>query len=558
MRFLALAFLILCLLMMTGCAVINEGAIDYRKADYSSGNNNELCLVKKYVRSSDGEFQIVEKDTLSVHLQQLFIKDFTEAIRNPLRKDACVQGEIAVVIKVFELEPGKDIEFSPEAVNSGRLVYYSDDVRKNQFLNFSSLPVYGPIDYKGNPFVIVIHIIEIDASKNYLKRLLQTLVGAGKKVYPPSSPVLSLLDELGGALLKGKESNNDVEFRYHMVLYPQGGHEKLKMPNIEAGDYVFVRKEDRADPVKWENIVLDPNEGRLYTNKNNTQPPNTAGATETSKCQQQDREFEHLYTDETYLTLQINKGMRAIELNLQENIFGNFLKKLEALEEASAEDIEELTSQLVKDRVQLRVFDRVRGLLSDLELLIGKKKEDKERIKRLANEAISTVFESLVKLTEKKKAQDEMEKLKEKKRSHQNELLGAEPKVKQKALDLAKAEEAYSAAKEEGAEGGEEAKKKLEKAKKTYESAEKEFNDAVKALTEAEKGLATTTADLIKAQADLESIELILTTEQVLYLWDKVNGLLSLRNSDVILPSDPLDDAVNADLKKKIIDAISG
>ena len=138
--------------------------------------------------SENGTF--VGGDSLSVHLRTAYIKDFAE-IANPLRvftrMGLKANGEIAIVANAFEMNTGKELDFAD--TKSGRLVFYSDDVLKGQFLNFNNMPIYGPIKYNGAPFAFRATIFELDISSEQAKALLGTVAQAGSMAYPPASPV---------------------------------------------------------------------------------------------------------------------------------------------------------------------------------------------------------------------------------------------------------------------------------------------------------------------------------------------------------------------------------
>jgi hypothetical protein len=234
-------------ILFTACTYLNEGAINYRKSELRQEKSELLVLRKKYQPAADGEAAIRKHDSISIHLEQIYIKEFHEIPafwRLESSKDT--RGEIAIVVRAFELSKGQDLDFRSTAAESGRLIYYSDDVREKQFLNFSFLPVYGPITYRGNPVVLQIYILELDSESEKLKPLLSTLAKVGSSLYAPASPVLSLVESLGGAFLSGNQ--DDVAFRYSLVLHPDQGYAGMDYPVLEAGHYVFIRKADRREP----------------------------------------------------------------------------------------------------------------------------------------------------------------------------------------------------------------------------------------------------------------------------------------------------------------------
>ncbi|TRZ88821.1 MAG: hypothetical protein D4R88_06940 [Methanosarcinales archaeon] len=337
--------LLICLVVLAGCAHLDEGTTDYRKGDIQTDTSPTVVLLKKYQKSSDPYRRIFKNDSISIHLQQAFIKDFHETAF--FTKEENIKGEIAVVVKVFELIGGKDFDFSGRAAEDGRVVFYSPDVRKGQFLNFSAMPIYGPITYNGNPLAFDFYIIELDSADERTKDLLHTLATAGSTAYPPASPILNILDLLGGALLKGNK--NDQEFRYSMVLYPDKGYQNVSQAVLEVANYVFVREEDRRKQTKWSQFVLDEKSGRLFL------------SSETNK------ELE--FRDNTYFVVQINKGFDATNLDLAQNTFGKLLTKLDQENADKVNQIKSVLDGFLIIQSQTKKFSKLKSLLNDLEAM---------------------------------------------------------------------------------------------------------------------------------------------------------------------------------------------
>lgn len=363
---------LLCCAALSGCANLNEGAINYRRVHLTPKRppleaSTGLALVQKYQRSAPDDGRIAKGDSISVHLSQAFIKDFYEmAAFWRFESEAELRGEIAVVVSAFELAEGKDLDFSPSAAESGRVVYYNDDVRKGQFLNFSYLPVYGPITYNGRPLVFQFYIIELDTGNEQLKPLLSSLAALGKTAYPPASPILSLLDTLGKAVLSGNKS--DVIFRYSMVLHPDRGYVRAAYPVLEAGHYVFVRKEDRQAEEEWGPLTFDEQEGRLRLAKGQS------------------------FRGDTYLVLDIQKGFDATNLDLAQNTYGNLLRKLGEATTRSVTEVKGIIDGFTSEQVRTRTFGELRGLAGDLGRL---GREEADRARRLAEELVEGLARQL-------------------------------------------------------------------------------------------------------------------------------------------------------------------
>ena len=161
-------------LLLSGCAALNEGQNDYR---YHDGK-----ATYKYVSSSaDGDAKLVkEGESISLHLMHGFIKGFHESSYS----SSVVHGEIAIIASVFEMKDGEHMKFDGKgSKKQGRLIYFSDDVRNNgHHLNFSFLPIYGPIKYNGGPLAVQFTILELDnAGTKNVKNVLQTISQLGQE-----------------------------------------------------------------------------------------------------------------------------------------------------------------------------------------------------------------------------------------------------------------------------------------------------------------------------------------------------------------------------------------
>ena len=286
-------------LLMVACSggQVEDGIIDYRLAANNRvvrnaadvrGNRHLAKLQEKYLHDAKADTYIQPGDSLSIHLQQVFLNDVSS-------------DQIAVVAKVYEhtRESGDILDTT---VKSGRLVHYAAGVKKDgQYLNFSSLPLYGPITYHGKPMVLELFVMELDKVKSpRQRRLLNFLARAGGTAHPPSSPVLKLLDAVGETLLDNPES--DRIFKFRMVLYPKIEEDLLNAARMRVGNYVFVKQKDENDEIPWKNLRLNKVTGRLVSNGN-----------------------KENWKDKSYMIVQLNKGYNSVELDsaqLASEVFG--------------------------------------------------------------------------------------------------------------------------------------------------------------------------------------------------------------------------------------------
>ena len=312
----------ICLLFSIGCAGRNEGRVEHRlvgpHADGTGegGTNLHPLPHGKYIFSPDPAGAAINKgDPIIVTLQEAFIANFEEALPWLQGKDAMVgsvQGEIAVLGRARELDGAEPIAADGGLSKAGRVLYYSGDVRiesnktsKGQYLNFSGRPFYGPISYSGKPFMIELGIIELDNEENQrIRNLLVQLASIGQKAYPPASPVLTVLNDLGDALLSGDQ--DDTELAYDVTLYPFKSRSNVSHSFLQEGFLVLVKEDHRrlvleraapSSPVPWDRLRFDSNRNRLMVRSSSGN-------------------YEE-YTDHTYLVLRIGKDQDPLPQDIQ-------------------------------------------------------------------------------------------------------------------------------------------------------------------------------------------------------------------------------------------------
>ena len=315
-------------------------AIEFRLQAYLLTENDKKLLTKylfnafkKYIYeevsivSSSNKFQyryfkskadpdlIFADDSITVSLLQAFICDFKEIgmpkfnyFVIPELTGHCndlvdPKGEILIIARIIERNNSGTTYNYADIKDKGRVVFYSDDVKgRGQYLNFSNLPIYGPITYNGKPLYLEFNILELDNAENEkTKALLNTLAELGSSAYPPAAPILGVLNSLGASLLSGDQ--DDLEFRYHMELVPATKKQSnlLSRPFIKEGVYVFLRNEDRVRDNEWDGLTFDAGNGRLMNGGES-------------------------YRGSTYLVVQIAKGDNPVDLDTAQTV-ADFLTK---------------------------------------------------------------------------------------------------------------------------------------------------------------------------------------------------------------------------------------
>ena len=269
---------------ISGCATsrytYNEGST--RVAAFT-GKKDKVEATGLYL--SNEELQnndniIKRDDAFSVRLLSAFICDFREtstpadmAAKSNKGATPCpggdggqhagTRGEIAIVANVGERKEGGGLTFDPTGIKSGRVIYYNEDVRETgQLINAINLPVYGPKTYDGKPFYMDWAVLELDNKENAAARkLLKQLADAGAMPAAPYTPILKLLNSLGGALIDA--NGDDIEMRYQMETDPTRDCSDKSCKNttvqrmpLREGYYAFVRNENRSEDVSLDNVEV--------------------------------------------------------------------------------------------------------------------------------------------------------------------------------------------------------------------------------------------------------------------------------------------------------------
>ena len=213
----------------------------------------------------DSDQRLGVTDNFSITLQKVFIDRFQEwpVSQNAIltqRGLASKHGEIAVLVK--STESGSPREARPtdptKEFDGHRLIYYSDDVYQNQFLNFEmAVPLWGPAKVPSGALKLEFVILELDRTSVQTEQLLTTLADIGKSQSALSGPLGGALLSLGQTLITS--ANDDRQMRFPIVFDLDNGPMALRV-----GRYVLVRQENRQLPVDWNRICVNDGDGLLY------------------------------------------------------------------------------------------------------------------------------------------------------------------------------------------------------------------------------------------------------------------------------------------------------
>ncbi len=239
------------------------------------------------------EYLVKRGDTLQITLSQALVAEFPEPALLGRKR-----GDIAIVASVRERGVGDDFNFNAGSENTGRVVFFQRNVAPEAPLNLANLPIYGPATYTGKPLMVTLHIIEVDeASGTAASSLVDTLANLAKTVTPVNAAAISVLNSLGGALLRSNK--NDIIAEYRAEFLPgEAEHQAVKTMALEYGNYAFVVSKTPGDWHIWNNYLFDQRNARIFT-----------GTPERGSC-------GGALKDHTWLTFQVNRGLENAPLPL--------------------------------------------------------------------------------------------------------------------------------------------------------------------------------------------------------------------------------------------------
>jgi hypothetical protein len=280
---------------LAGCESVDEGVTDYRKAtiDQNSAQGKPTDVSKKYMLSGDNkDVPIVANDTFYVSLLQAYVgpdADFRDSPNYGGRE------EIVLVLRVRD---------SNDPASPGRFAFYSDDVARGQFLNFSNLLTLGPTRYQGGVITIDVDEVRLIGTTAHIKQELQLLADDTEGAFGPDPTKRRNWNALARNVFDAIDSDS-YGTRYTLTLLPSGGVSGIPYPRFEAGNYVLMRHEARNDAFEWNALQLDNNTGRLVYR--GTASDADGGAHRPAPCATCDPDTSAGdYRARSYVTLQIN------------------------------------------------------------------------------------------------------------------------------------------------------------------------------------------------------------------------------------------------------------
>lgn len=339
-------FLVLGSIALCGCATgfLNEGATRLRVSQSVSDSASAFRAL--YFKPAEVNDSIIESGKhFSISLMSAHICGFRESrglsaltldasnpagaadgvqtegctyggLKPPKSKDRTTRGEISILVNAGESSAKVANIINPSDGNSkGRVIYYDDDVRESgQLINAINLPIYGPKAYTGKNFVFDLWMLELDNDEsNQSKTLLSSLAGLGAKAYPPSAPILGVLNTLGGAFLSGNKDDLEARIQMRFDVKAPEDSKVVRMPFAE-GYYAFVREENRDLNPEWGKFAVNEADGVL------------CHSADGKTCVQGE---QNTYRNRTWFLIRIAKEApdAALELEYGEEL-SKFLQKL--------------------------------------------------------------------------------------------------------------------------------------------------------------------------------------------------------------------------------------
>lgn len=288
-------------LILSGCAHVDTGQADYRIADVPvaltekdlnalPGNKCSTDIkvgcdpilpsrvLRRYMPPAEGWAAFENEQVYSIAIEQGIIgSNILEG--KILGQQFGRTAEIAILANVFEFASSSGEAGARRFVESGeiegtvddpsdvelKLIYFSDDVKREQTLNFSNVPLRPKTAYGGGSIGIQLVVMEVDAQAGPVSALLKTLAKLGQQSLPVPGEAKDILFDLGESLLTGSKDDRLLEYRF--VLSAPTEDDRAVQATFAPGRYVIRRGQDRKKEMGWADLRLDHNTGRLLVSQ---------------------------------------------------------------------------------------------------------------------------------------------------------------------------------------------------------------------------------------------------------------------------------------------------
>ncbi|TAK80728.1 MAG: hypothetical protein EPO20_28450 [Betaproteobacteria bacterium] len=283
-----------CILLAACSTFTYEGAGDHR---FVRVENEKPAFVDKFstpARLTDPQ-PFKRHDPISIYLKNAYFAwcppHFTEQLSAELRggKPKC---RIAVVVNVGpKLEQVVD-RGGPD--NPGRIVFYSPDIQRFQFINQSFGPVYSNTSWDGSDLTLDITILQMpEEDSARTDALLKVLASLGSSPFGSfgGQQLLSALNRVGSAFVQASARDSVIGY-YRITLVSKNSESAAAVPVLREGDLIVVRAQDETrETIDWQNYIYDDAVGKLFQRIDRKKDPKKA-----AYCD--DAEYENLrYAD---------------------------------------------------------------------------------------------------------------------------------------------------------------------------------------------------------------------------------------------------------------------
>lgn len=269
--------MLLCTLALAGGCSSRQGDMYTGKADhrYATTKDGTLMSQKFFAKSDANNFKdylFSPGDFISINLKNAKFSTISESyLEHELDKirKRTTSGEIAIIANVTEgvAQPqftGSDISATP-----GRIIFYSNDITKDEHISQSFNPVYGPVKWNGNPITIEVTVIEVDVEENQqLDSLMKALASLGTRIPSPAAEPIAVLNSIGQSFIAS--NHDDILYKARVTFMPHlSDAPGIYTTVLAQGDIIFSRTEKDSREVThsinmdWDAHTYQPAFGEL-------------------------------------------------------------------------------------------------------------------------------------------------------------------------------------------------------------------------------------------------------------------------------------------------------
>ena len=266
--------LVFAVITLNACTTLTyEGAGDVRVGSIVANAGTGADRAKfdaKFERSSTADAGTAFKphDPISIYLKNAFFSwcpphPYEQASAQlDARSPKC---RIAVVVNVgSRLEQNLD---PASGSNPGRIVFYSRDIQRQQFVNQSFGPVYSRADWDGNDLTLDVTVLamnEEDTARS--EAMLKVLAGLGTSplLSTGGQQLISALNRVGAAFVQASGKDSVIGY-YRFTTLARNTASAAYIPILKEGDLILMRARDETrETIDWKNYIYNPSVGKMF------------------------------------------------------------------------------------------------------------------------------------------------------------------------------------------------------------------------------------------------------------------------------------------------------